>query len=89
MFLEFAYDEHTIISGDVIEIHDKFSHEFGAENIVSHDVKNFSVVTYIDNIDYDITSCIENEYIKLYESLKEHLITAYIGIERGDNNYND
>lgn len=76
----YEYDENTLLIGEIIEQDESFDHAFGTEKRVSHEVENFSIIVYINNIDYDVTESIKENSPKCYEGFKEDFITKYLSI---------
>lgn len=63
MEFELQIDDHTYLVGEIKERLDELI------------VENFSVITYIDKLDYDITKALEEKDV---ERFKERLLDAYL-----------
>ena len=72
--IEYWIDDHTLLVGDVTKDDASFDHAFGTEKSWEYSVENFSIVTYINDIDYDITSSMDE---KSLEAFKDDLIYYY------------
>lgn len=78
MNYEYEYDDHTLFIGEIEEVDESFDHAFGVEKRTGYELKDFSIVVYISNMDHDVTSAIENNDPKLFELYKERFIEHYI-----------
>jgi hypothetical protein len=78
--IELEYDDHTILTGEVMKVDNSFSHEFGIEKCQDYDVEYFHIIVYIGGIDYDVTSAITGKSLWYFkEKLIEHAIsTGYV-----------
>jgi len=67
MIVEYNYDDRTLIIADIDEEDASFSHEFGLEKRSELVFKQFNIVTYIGNIDYDVTKAMSEEQIEYFK----------------------
>lgn len=67
MVVELNYDDKTIIVADIDEEDASFSHPLGLEKKRELVFKKFNVVTYIGNIDYDVTSSFSKEELEYFK----------------------
>lgn len=71
-------DGRTLLIGDIEEVDESFDHAFGFEKRAALEIRNFSVITYIEDFGYDITKALkpkELEYFK--ERFFEHAKRDY------------
>lgn len=80
--IELEYDDHTLFICDIEEVSDEIDYEFagvpGVHTTVGCDVHDLRVVTYINGIDFDVTSSIKELEPKMYELFKEWAQQEYI-----------
>lgn len=78
MEIEFWYDDRTVFWGKVSIEDNSFSHERGVERKLAPCIDEFSVTTYISNMDYDVTAAFDTKTLDLFkERFLEHVMAKH------------
>jgi len=72
--LELQYDDHTVLIVTVAENDASFDHEFGTERASAMEVESVSIVTYIGDMDYDVTKSMSEKEIEYFREWSEEEI---------------
>jgi len=60
-------DEHAFITAEVEETDESFSHEHGIEKRTDYEIKSWSLMVYIDSMDYDLTKGLNDKERDYFE----------------------
>lgn len=79
--VKFEFDDHTIIIADIQECEDFFDYEYqghpGRETVVTCECADISIITWIGDIQFDVTESIEKNDPKCFKYFKEWAIRQY------------
>lgn len=76
--IEYWYDDHTVLIGDVSMKKDHLTDEQGSKLVSALEVEDFHIVAYIGGMDYDVTKAFEGTRLEHFkESLLIHAWDKY------------
>lgn len=74
MDIEIEIDEgRTLLLANISAEDTSFDHAFGTKKQSDSVLKDFTIITYIENIDHDVTESIRKNSPKIFELYKEQL----------------
>lgn len=76
--IEHQLDPLSYLICDVENIDDSFDHALGTERILSARVKCCYLITYIGDMQFDVTSYFEEKHPKMLDLFKESALRRYL-----------
>ena len=77
MEIEIWHSDECLLIGDVVEIDGSFDHAFGVERARSIELKDFHVIVYIGNFDYDLTKGFEPKELDYFKEFFLDKVRSY------------
>ena len=78
MTIEHWVDIHTLLIGEFENVDNSFDHGFGCHQQNDIELKEFNVIVYINNMDYDITKALSEKELNYFKDrFTEHAVCQF------------